>query len=256
MGQLVAMIRSLAVTVLLVIVGTYTTLGQTDPTFLGFKNGQACQCECECPTPSSTKCQCDCDCPRPGSSCGPGFTQVCPSPDGNCPDDYMPLCPEDLTAAGRADLALEEDRDAYSLPSPYSFVCQGKTHKCSFDLDFAPDCSSITKAKPSCTPKKTKCNKKTITFPSGDKDMRCLVTGTYKNTGKKQSFTGFKIATNPDYTKTTTTTTTTAPPTPAAKDYNCQCVPDFMLYMGQMAMATNRNGFMGSCVCVAGMMEV
>merc|ERR1719310_2505576 len=33
-------------------------------------------------------------------------------------------------------------------------------------------------------------------------------------------------------------------------DYKCQCVPDFMLYMGQLAMggASSRNGFMGSCV--------
>jgi len=248
------MIRTLAVTGLLVLVGTYTTSGQTDPNFLGFKNGQECQCECECPTPASTKCMCDCDCPRPGSSCGPGFTQVCPSPDGSCPADYMPLCPADLTAAGRADPALVEDRDAYT--SKPEFVCAGKTVKCTFALDFAPDCSSITKAKPTCTPKKTKCSKKTITFPTGEKDMRCLVTGTYKNNGKKQTFTGFKIEPNPDYTTTTTTTTTTAPPTPAPKDYNCQCVPDFMLYMGQMAMASNRNGFMGSCVCVAGMMEV
>ena len=79
---------------------------------------------------------------------------------------------------------------------------------------------------------------------------------------------------NPEYTTTTTTTTTTTLPGPkgdfskvnqmsgtlkyASSVLDCQCVPDFMLYMGQLAMqgAASRQGFMGSCVCVAGMMDI
>lgn len=102
----------------------YESLFWLQQDVLAFKNSQNCQCECECPDISDTKCMCDCECPRPGSSCGPGFTQVCPSADGTCPEDYYPLCPEDLTAAGRADLPELEDRVIliYSCHSVYLVI--------------------------------------------------------------------------------------------------------------------------------------
>ena len=86
--------------------------------FGGFKNSQNCPCECDCPG-NGEKCECECECARQGSSCGPGFTQVCPSEDGSCPDNYMSLCPEDLTAAGRADTPLIEDRRRQRVNSFY-----------------------------------------------------------------------------------------------------------------------------------------
>merc|ERR1712215_173399 len=188
-------------TLCLLFVATLASLLSTaSAEFGGFKNSQNCPCECDCPG-NGEKCTCECECARPGSSCGPGFTQVCPSEDGSCPDNYMLLCPEDLTAAGRADTPLIEDRRRRDiLTVKHEFTCQ-------------------------------------------------------KKNGKKQSVAQINIIQNPDYTTTTTTTTTTTPPGP---DYKCQCVPDFMLYMGQLAMggASSRNGFMGSCVCVAGMMEI
>merc|ERR1740128_389614 len=53
---------------------------------------------------------CDCECPRPGSSCGPGFTQTCPTnADGSCPSDYYPMCPE---AAGRDGRPVVEEEVA------------------------------------------------------------------------------------------------------------------------------------------------
>merc|ERR1711970_288377 len=242
-----AMVRTGAVLVLLGLLGPYSTQGQD---VLAFKTSQNRQCECECPTPGDKKCLCDCECPRPGSSCGPGFTQVCPSPDGTCPEAYMPLCPEDLmAAAGRADTAAA-DRAAVAFSGiKHNIKCGKTTHKCTFTADIEEDCSSITSVKLSCSPKKTKCSKASATFPAGDRD-RCLISGTFKNNGKKQTFSGMSIAVNPDYTTTTTTEG------PKQKDYNCQCIPDFMLYMGQLAMGTasTRAGFMGSCVCVAGMM--
>merc|ERR1711892_1320875 len=248
-----AMIKTAAVLLLVVLLGPTETQGED---VLAFKNSQNCQCECECPTPGDNKCLCDCACPRPGSSCGPGFTQVCPSPDGNCPKAYMPLCPEDLLPASRADVPEVQDRLDFSIK--HDVKCGKTKFKCTFKVDIAEDCSAVTKVTPSCSPKKTKCSKATTTFAAGDRD-RCLISGTYKNTGKKQSFSGLSIAVTPAYTPTTTTTTTTSTTTPAPKekDYNCQCVPDFMLYMGQLAMGTaaSRSGFMGSCVCVAGMME-
>jgi len=250
-----AMIRTGAVLVLLGLLGPYSTQGQD---VLAFKTSQNCQCECECPTPGDKKCLCDCECPRPGSSCGPGFTQVCPSPDGTCPEAYMPLCPEDLiAAAGRAD-TVAADRVAVVFSGiKHNIKCGKTTHKCTFNANIEEDCSSINSVKISCSPKK-KCSKASATFAAGDRD-RCLISGTYKHNGKKPTFSGMSIAVNPAYTTTTTTTTTTSTTTegPKVKDYNCQCVPDFMLYMGQLAMgmATNRDGFMGSCVCVAGMGE-
>jgi len=169
----------------------------------------------------------------------------------------MPLCPEDLiAAAGRADDAVVEDRIQFG-GIKHNIKCGKTTHKCTFTADIEEDCSAINSVKISCSPKKTKCSKASATFAAGERD-RCLISGTYKNTGKKQSFTGMSIVVNPDYTTTTTTTTTTSTTTegPKQKDYNCQCIPDFMLYMGQLAMGTasTRGGFMGSCVCVAGMM--
>jgi len=250
------MIKTCAVVLLCVLVGPACIHGQTESTFLGFKNSQQCECECECSDPADKKCLCDCDCPRPGSSCGPGFTQVCPSADGSCPDDYMPLCPEDLTASGRADTPVVQNREAYTI-TPAAFTCSKKTITCTVALEFEADCSAITKATPTCDNKKSSCSGKTITFAAGDKDMRCLITGTYKNKNKKQTMKSLSIAVNPEYTTTTTTTTTTTLPGPKG-DFNCQCVPDFMLYMGQLAMqgAASRQGFMGSCVCVAGMMDI
>jgi len=254
------MIKTCAVVLLLVLVGPHSSEAE-EPTFLGFKNSQQCMCECECPTPGDSKCMCDCECPRPGSSCGPGFTQVCPSPDGTCPENFMPLCPEDLTAAGRADTPMVQNREEEVVTVDVdAFTCSKKSIACSIVVTFAEDCSSITSAKPTCSQKKAKCNAKVISFAAGGTfaTQRCIITGTYKNTGKKQSMSKLSIAVNPDYTTTTTTTTTTAPPAGAGGDYNCQCVPDFMLYMGQLAMggASARQSFMGSCVCVAGMMDI
>jgi len=219
---------------------------------LAFKNTQDCQCECECPTPGDKKCMCDCACPRPGSSCGPGFTQVCPSPDGSCPDEYFSLCTDDIM---RSDTPEVENRVSFG-GIKHNIKCGKTTHKCTFTANIEEDCSAINSVKISCTPKKTKCTKASATFAAGDRD-RCLISGTYKNTGKKQTFTGMSIAVNPAYTTTTTTTTTTSTTTeaPKMKDYNCQCVPDFMLYMGQMAMGMASTRGKGFCVCVADPME-
>ena len=161
-----------------------------------------------------------------------------------------------MAAAGRADTAEFQDRIEFG-GIKHNIKCGKTTHKCTFTADIEEDCSAINSVKLSCSPKKTKCSKASATFPAGDRD-RCLISGTFKNNGKKQTFSGMSIAVNPDYTTTTTTTTTTSTTTegPKQKDYNCQCIPDFMLYMGQLAMGTasTRAGFMGSCVCVAGMM--
>merc|ERR1712142_350568 len=152
-------------TLCLLLVATLASLLSTaSAEFGGFKNSQNCPCECDCPG-NGEKCECECECARQGSSCGPGFTQVCPSEDGSCPDNYMSLCPEDLTAAGRADTPLIEDRrrqrDIVTVKS--EFKCQGKTVKCDFKTNFMPDCSSITSIAPKCTPKKDQvqwCNRR------------------------------------------------------------------------------------------------
>jgi|ERR1711874_218698 len=237
-----AMIRTGAVLVLLGLLGPYSTQGQD---VLAFKTSQNCQCQSKCPTSGDKKCLFYCECPRPGSSCGPGFTQVCPSPDGTCPEAYMPLCPKDLmAAAGRADIAAENRAAVAFKGIKHNIECGKTTQQCTFNANIEEDCSSITEVKISCTPRTRKCAKASATFAAGDRD-RCLISGTYKNNGKKQSFTGMSIAVNPAYTTTTTEG-------PKVKDNNCQCVPDFMLYMGQLA---KRDGFKGSCVCVAGMAE-
>jgi len=159
-----------------------------------------------------------------------------------------------MAAAGRADTAEVQNRIEFG-GIKHNIKCGKTTHKCTFTADIEEDCSAINSVKLSCSPKKTKCSKASATFPAGDRD-RCLISGTFKNNGKKQTFSGMSIAVNPDYTTTTTTTTSTTTEGPKQKDYNCQCIPDFMLYMGQLAMGTasTRAGFMGSCVCVAGMM--
>merc|ERR1719427_1356022 len=125
---------------------------------------------------------CDCECPRPGSSCGPGFPQVCPSPDGTCP--------ETLTAAGRADTRMVQNREEEVVTVDVdAFTCSKKSISCSIVVTFAEDCSSITSAKPTCSQKKAKCNAKVISFAAGGTfaTQRCIITGTYKNTGKKNS---------------------------------------------------------------------
>jgi len=76
--------------------------------------------------------------------------------------------------------------------------------QCKMVVTFKEDCSRVSKVVPSCTPKKSKC-KGVLVFI--DTPQTCTVTGTYKNTGKKQSLTGIAIS-GPSSTSTTTTTTT------------------------------------------------
>merc|ERR1712128_396291 len=157
-----AMIKTCAVVLLLVLVGSHSSEAE-EPTFLGFKNSQQCQCECECPTPGDSKCMCDCECPRPGSSCGPGFTQVCPSPDGTCPENFMPLCPEDLTAAGRADTPMVQNREEEVVTVDVdAFTCSKKSIACSIVVTFAEDCTSTTSAKPTCRQKNSQCQNRPL----------------------------------------------------------------------------------------------
>ena len=62
---------------------------------------------------------------------------------------------------------------------------------CKMEVTYKDDCSSVSKAAPNCTPKKSKCKKGvSVSF---DTQKGCTVTGIYKNTGRKQSMSNLVI---------------------------------------------------------------
>ena len=72
------------------------------------------------------------------------------------------------------------------------FKCGKETYQqCQIAVEYKDDCSSVSKAAPNCTPKKSKCKKGvSVSF---DTQKGCTVTGIYKNTGKKQSMSNLVI---------------------------------------------------------------
>ena len=71
--------------------------------------------------------------------------------------------------------------------------CGLVTYKqCKITISYVEDCTRVVRIMPACTPKKSKCTKGTsVSFytPNG-----CIVTGQYKNTGKKQSMSQISIS--------------------------------------------------------------
>jgi len=66
--------------------------------------------------------------------------------------------------------------------------CMKATYEeCKVTVTYKENCSKVSKVVPNCTPKKNKCTKGVLL--SFDTQKGCIVTGTYKNTGKKQTMT-------------------------------------------------------------------
>ena len=70
--------------------------------------------------------------------------------------------------------------------------CGKVNFQCTMKLSFKGDCSKVTRSMPKCTPKKSKCTKGVqVSFVT---KSGCAVSGTFKNTGKKQTFSQIKIS--------------------------------------------------------------
>merc|ERR1711990_538375 len=173
------------------------------------------QCQCECASDCTSGDSVICDCPEPAFACAPGFTQVCPLDAGACPAGMSPKCPGGWAPPTTTTTTT-------TTPAPPALVteqfdigqvkCGKVKYQCKMTATFMDDCSSVTKVVPSCSPKKSKCTKGVnVNF---DASNGCSISGKYKNTGKKQSFSGLSIDGFVTAAPTTIPPTTTAGPTP------------------------------------------
>ena len=71
--------------------------------------------------------------------------------------------------------------------------CGKVKFKCAMTFSFENSCSEIAKVVPRCTPKNKKCTKG-VSFVT---KSGCTVSGTFKSTGKKQTFIEIKISLPP-----------------------------------------------------------
>ena len=73
--------------------------------------------------------------------------------------------------------------------------CGKDKFKCVMSFSYENDCSEITEVVPRCTPKNKKCTKgDSISFAT---KSGCTVSGTFKSTGKKQTFTQVNVSPPP-----------------------------------------------------------
>merc|ERR1711962_9758 len=203
------------------------------------------QCQCSCASDCTSGDSVTCDCPEPAYACAPGFTQVCPLDAGACPAGMSPKCP-----GGGAPPTTTTTTT--TTPAPPALVteqfdigqvkCGKVKYQCKMTATFMDDCSSVTKVVPSCSPKKSKCIKGVnVNF---DASNGCSISGKYKNTGKKQSFSGLSID------GFVTAAPTTIPPTTKG----CQCMPDFLIYWLQAVPASHSADYTCACLPDAAML--
>ena len=73
--------------------------------------------------------------------------------------------------------------------------CGRVKFKCAMTASFKDDCSEVTEVVPRCTPKNKKCTKGvSVSFAT---KSGCTVSGTFKSTGRKQTFTQINISPPP-----------------------------------------------------------
>merc|ERR1711887_200890 len=218
--------------------------------------GGTMQCQCECASDCTSGDPVTCDCPEPAFACAPGFTQVCPLTAGACPAGMSPKCPgggappttTTTTTTTPAPPALVTEQFDIGLVK-----CGKVKYQCKMTATFMDDCSSVTKVVPSCSPKKSKCTKGVnVNF---DASNGCSISGKYKNTGKKQSFSGLSIDGFVTAAPTTIPPTTTAGPTAApGETQGCQCMPDFLIYWLQAVPASHSADYTCACLPDAAML--
>jgi len=250
----------------------------------------ACDCQCACPKPTACAKGFARVCPQTDGACPDGYTPLCPPEvdmemerednqidmemdreDNETAADEMPwFIEEEGNGEDEVHWNIEEGEEEDTRVSGekvkgVKVKCGKKTQTCTFTVNYSNDCKKATKVTPSCTPKSRsiKCSKGvSISFKTAKK---CTISGKYKNTGTKQSVSSLSIKGVPTTTtKKTTKTTTTTTPTPtttttAEEVVGCQCIPEFVTFIGAAALslgeAGGRSGMLSraansECVCL------